>query len=77
MRAAPRPPRGDKETRADPFADQCAAGNVRVIDAPWTDGYRDEMTAFPNGGHDDQVDATSGAFAQVVARRTEYGISFL
>lgn len=70
-------PKGDKETRADPFADQCAAGNVRVIDAPWTDVYRDEMTVFPNGGHDDQVDATSGAFAQLAAKRIEYGISFL
>lgn len=67
-------PKGDKETRADPFADQCAARNVRLVQAPWNDSYREELTLFPNDAHDDQVDATSGAFSRLVAKQTEYGV---
>ena len=26
---------------------------------PWADDYVNELSAFPNGVHDDQVDATS------------------
>jgi predicted phage terminase large subunit-like protein len=58
--------RQDKTTRADPFADQCEAGNVRVFEAPWTAVYRDELCAFPNGKKDDQVDGSSGSFSKVV-----------
>lgn len=52
----------DKTTRADPFADQCEAGNVRVCRAVWNTDYLDELASFPNGKHDDQVDGSSGAF---------------
>ena len=57
----------DKTTRADPFASQCEAGNVRVVKADWNAAYRDELAAFPNGKKDDQVDASSGAFSKVAA----------
>jgi len=57
--------RNDKVTRADPFADQCEAGNVRVVAGAWNKAYRDELTAFPNGKNDDQVDASSGAFSKL------------
>ena len=50
----------DKMTRADPLADQCEAGNVRVVKGDWNAAYRDEMCTFPNGKHDDQVDGSSG-----------------
>lgn len=53
---------GDKTTRADPFAAQCEAGNVRMLKAPWNAAYLDELCSFPVGKHDDQVDASSGAF---------------
>lgn len=56
------PATGDKETRALPFAAQCEAGNVRLVRGPWNAAYLDELCAFPNGTHDDQVDASSGAF---------------
>lgn len=58
--------KNDKTTRADPLADQCEAGNVRVCEGPWNAVYRDEMASFPNGKKDDQVDASSGAFSKVV-----------
>jgi predicted phage terminase large subunit-like protein len=57
----------DKVTRADPLADQCEAGNVRVVKADWNAAYRDELCAFPNGKKDDQVDGSSGAFSKVAA----------
>lgn len=59
--------RKDKVTRADPFADQCEAGNVRILEAPWNAAYRDELCSFPNGKKDDQVDGSSGAFGKVAA----------
>ncbi len=59
---------GSKEVRAEPFAAQAEAGNVRVIRAPWNGDYLDELLAFPNGRYSDQVDATSGAFNKLASR---------
>ncbi len=56
------PVHGDKVSRAEPLAAQWQAGNVSVCRAPWTRQYLDECAAFPFGRHDDQVDASSGAF---------------
>lgn len=53
---------GDKEVRAQPFADQCEAGNVRLVAGPWNQSYIEELVSFPNGALKDQVDASSGAF---------------
>lgn len=60
---------GDKETRASPFAAQCEAGNVFLVAGPWNATYLDELCMFPNGTHDDQVDASSGAFNRLRAHR--------
>lgn len=57
--------KNDKVTRADPLAAQCEAGNVKVVKAPWNVAYRNEMTSFPAGKNDDQVDASSGAFSKL------------
>lgn len=57
----------DKVTRAMPFLAQAQAGNVRIVRGPWNSAYLDELTAFPIGGHDDQMDATSAAFARITA----------
>jgi len=56
---------GDKTTRAEPFASQTNVGNVCMLQASWNDAMIDEMRMFPNGAHDDQVDALSDAFALV------------
>ena len=55
------PPKGDKSVRARAFiAPQAEPGNVRLpADAPWLAALLDELTAFPDGEHDDQVDAMS------------------
>jgi predicted phage terminase large subunit-like protein len=56
---------GDKLIRAQPFAAQCEAGNVDIVRGAWNASFLDELTMFPNGKNDDQVDATSGAFAKL------------
>jgi predicted phage terminase large subunit-like protein len=53
---------GAKEVRAEAFAAQAEAGNVKLVKADWNAAYLDELAAFPNGANDDQVDATTGAF---------------
>lgn len=57
---------GSKESRARPFAAQCEAGNVRIVRGEWNRRYIDELAAFPTGTHDDQVDASSGAFNKLI-----------
>lgn len=55
-------PSGDKETRAEPFADYVEAGLVDLVEAEWNQDYIDELEVFPRGSFLDQVDASSGAF---------------
>lgn len=57
---------GDKYVRAEPFSVQCEAGNVYIVEGEWNEPYLDELCTFPSGQHDDQVDATSNAFARLV-----------
>ncbi len=60
-----KPVTGDKVTRAEPFASQVNIGNVMMLRAEWNDALISEMRVFPNGAHDDQVDALSDAFAEL------------
>jgi len=60
------PETGDKVTRAEPFAAQCEAGNVTLIEGTWVNDYLDELCLFPGGNWKDQVDASSGAFGRLV-----------
>ena len=64
---------GSKVVRANPFAAQCEVGNVKLIAGPWNADYLNELCAFPEGPHDDQVDASSGAFAKLATVRHEVG----
>ena len=61
-------PTGDKVTRAGPFASQVEAGNVKLASGPWIGAFLDELDSFPNGAHDDQVDAASLAFNAIAMR---------
>lgn len=56
---------GSKVTRAEPLAAQCEAGNVVLVKGHWNALFLDELLVFPNGQHDDQVDAASGAFSKL------------
>jgi predicted phage terminase large subunit-like protein len=61
---------GSKLERAKPYSAQVNAGNVRILRSLWNAPFFDEHEAFPAGAHDDQVDATSGAFAQLSIKPT-------
>jgi predicted phage terminase large subunit-like protein len=64
------PESGDKVTRTIPFAAQWEAGNVVLRDAPWSQEFIGEVSQFPLGDHDDQVDACSRAYSWIVAQTT-------
>lgn len=61
---------GSKFTRALPMAAQAEAGNVDILQGDWNEEYLDELCGFPNGSYDDQVDATSRAFNELVNNNT-------
>lgn len=60
------PETGDKVTRAEPFAAQVNVGNVLMLRAPWNRDLVEELRAFDSGKFDDQVDALSRAFTQLI-----------
>lgn len=55
----------DKVTRASPVSAQAEAGNIKVKRAKWNDDFFKELENFPEGNHDDIVDALSGAFLMI------------
>lgn len=55
----------NKIVRAEPFAAQWQRGNVLLLKGDWNDAYITELEGFPDAAHDDQVDASSDAFALV------------
>jgi predicted phage terminase large subunit-like protein len=56
---------GPKTERAGPLASAAEAGNVYILQGTWNNAFLDEIEAFPDGSHDDQVDCVSGAFAKL------------
>ena len=69
------PESGDKVTRAEAFAAQVNVGNVSMLKADWNDALIDEMRAFPNGAHDDQIDAGSRAFNELAVKGSGLHVS--
>ena len=61
---------GDKTTRADGFAAQVNAGNVKMVKGEWNAGFIEELRQFPNGKHDDQIDAAADAFNELALSYT-------
>lgn len=66
------PESGDKETRAEPLAAQINVGNVMMMRGDWNDRLISELRVFPNGTNDDQVDALSRAFAEIIIPRKSF-----
>jgi predicted phage terminase large subunit-like protein len=61
-------PQGGKEVRAQAVAPFWESGNVYVphpLWKAWTDEVLDELEAFPNGAHDDDVDSMSQALVKM------------
>jgi predicted phage terminase large subunit-like protein len=54
----PRSPKDSKESRAQAVVGRAEAGNIFLPrGAPWVEDFVEECAVFPNGLHDDQVDA--------------------
>jgi predicted phage terminase large subunit-like protein len=74
----------DKLTRALPVAAKLAAGVLHIAAGHWNQAFVEEICAFPQGAHDDQMDALAGAWSMLdpeqgevdlhVAREDDYGI---
>lgn len=62
-------PATDKLVRASPLEPIFEAGNVLLVHGDWNQAFLDEIGDFPSGAKDDQVDATSGAYAMNAAQR--------
>ena len=63
---------GSKEIRANPFSSASEAGNVKLVRGSWNEAFLDELILFPDGEHDDQVDAVAGAY-QVLSKHPPLG----
>jgi len=61
------PSTGSKMVRAQPLSAAASRGDVKVVNAVWLNAFLSELELFPNGAHDDQVDAAAGAFLQLNA----------
>lgn len=64
--AVSKPVSGSKITRAEPLASQVGGGNVLMVRGDWNQALIDELSIFPGGAHDDQVDAAADAFDELV-----------
>ena len=63
------PAQASKIARARVPSSAAQMGNMTYIPGPWWDQFIDELEAFPDGDHDDQVDALSGAVADLTTKR--------
>lgn len=57
---------GDKVVRAGPFRGQCEARNVKLVRGEWNEAFLQEAATFPVGMHDDQIDAASCAYNELL-----------
>lgn len=65
---------GDKATRADGFAAQVNAGNVRLVRGAWNAALIEELRQFPMGKNDDLVDACADAFSELNQQKRPIGV---
>ncbi len=56
---------GDKVANATPFATAANRGGIALVRGPWNSAFIGECEAFPDGVHDDQVDAASHAYMDI------------
>lgn len=60
---------GSKMDRARALSSMSEPGDVKLVAARWNRDLLDELSVFPHGAHDDQVDAVCGAFNELQVRR--------
>lgn len=69
MYCIPVQPIGGKVARVNAISAAIESGHVYLPDpaqAPWVNDFIDQFTAFPNGAHDDMVDACSQALNRLI-----------
>lgn len=54
-------PTGNKQNRAKTCSALAEQGKLKILRGPWNNDFLNESENFPDGKHDDQVDALSGA----------------
>jgi predicted phage terminase large subunit-like protein len=59
------PSSGSKQARSVPASRAAYNGLIKIKRAPWNDLLLAELEVFPDGKHDDVVDAFSGAFNEL------------
>lgn len=68
----PYTPQGSKVARVAAVSAEIEAGNVYLPEnAPWVNDFIEECAAFPNGLHDDQVDAMTQALIRLRGERVQ------
>lgn len=65
---------GSKIERARGVSSKSEARMIRLLAGPWIPDFLDELDAFPEGGHDDQVDAFAGAWNYLMDKSAAPGI---
>ena len=66
-------PEGGKESRAFAITAEVEAGNVYLMDgAAWVESFIHELSIFPNGKRDDQVDSLSQALIYMTGSNDVY-----
>lgn len=59
------PAKQNKLQRANPMSGYAEGRNIKLVAGDWNKAYLDELENFPDAAHDDQVDASSGAFEEL------------
>lgn len=57
---------GSKVVRAQGMSAQASIGRVKLYEGAWNRTFIDEAKLFPNGAHDDMIDAAAGAFNRIL-----------
>jgi len=65
-------PDRSKVARASVMAPMAEAGQIILAEGPWVAAFLDELSIFPHGKHDDQVDAACGAYNRLLALPSYY-----
>lgn len=63
------PGKGGKLMRAQLWLNLIQAGRVHIVKGAWNKDFLSELSMFPQGTHDDQVDAVSAAFGMLQKRQ--------
>lgn len=67
MFCIPVTPKGGKESRLNAVSPAIESGHVFLPeDAPWTEEFIEQFSAFPAGAHDDMVDSATQALARLI-----------